>query len=595
MSNPVRGQDRPESGRSPVILPFRVSVKEHDFCRSSTRLTSRAQRHGPAVAPSATAAAARPPADNQTLLRPSPRGRWRCRRSCSSCWSSLVRGCVDNRQRDRPCKDYNRDVTTLDRRTPRSGVATPLFDCAGAAPRRRERDAGHGDDQPAARRRRGDRSPGRGGSTRRTQMAGAQRNLELLLSLRDDGVENDRRQNPARRSATSAAAGNGGRRDRRPDAGVQRLRRDLLAARRAAIVKGALEDDGHRRRPTAARPASRCWRTPTSCPNIGWMDPANVARAARRQQRRARPTAARPRRACTAISSTPSASAARRCDPSTPATLPADAAADVRRHLHQRRRERRAERQSRRRDLRRRRQQTDHGAPRSCPRPRPASRRPPTSSSPRGRRPAAPRTIRVTIEPVPGEEDARQQLARRTPRCSSEAARMDELTSTTGIVAIAGWRASALVALIVAVVLAVALRRVRARPARAAGRGRHDDRPRRARRRARAGVPRAARVRRGRGRAAARTDGRRRAAARRRDRLPRARALRRLRRDVRPPVDLDRAARRAPQTASCCPRSSTATQARLYAKQVARRRRRAASCRPRRRRPCGSPLAGRAR
>ena len=51
----------------------------------------------------------------------------------------------------------------------------------------------------------------------------------------------------------------------------------------------------------------------------------------------------------------------------------------------------------------------------------------------------------------------------------------------------------------------------------------------------------------------------RRAAPRRRDRPPRARPLRRLQRDVGPPVDLDRAARRPRRRGSCCPRSTTAT------------------------------------
>ena len=66
-----------------------------------------------------------------------------------------------------------------------------------------------------------------------------------------------------------------------------------------------------------------------------------------------------------------------------------------------------------------------------------------------------------------------------------------------------------------------------------------------------------------------------RAAARRRVLPPRTRSLRRLQRDVRAPVALDRPARREPLGHRSCPRSTIATPARLYAKHDPRRQQRA--------------------
>ena len=80
--------------------------------------------------------------------------------------------------------------------------------------------------------------------------------------------------------------------------------------------------------------------------------------------------------------------------------------------------------------------------------------------------------------------------------------------------------------------------------------------------------------------------GDRRAAPRRRDRLPRADPLRRLQRDVGPPVDLDRAARRR-GSGVVVSSIHHRDQARLYAKQVVEGAA-SSSSRPRSRRRCGS-------
>ena len=75
----------------------------------------------------------------------------------------LVKGCVDNRH-EAALKDYNRSVRTLVEQS-RSEVAQAVL--RGAQRRMRRRvDAGAGDDQPAARRRRRGARPGASGSTR---------------------------------------------------------------------------------------------------------------------------------------------------------------------------------------------------------------------------------------------------------------------------------------------------------------------------------------------------------------------------------------------------------------------------------------------
>ena len=121
--------------------------------------------------------------------------------------------------------------------------------------------------------------------------------------------------------------------------------------------------------------------------------------------------------------------------------------------------------------------------------------------------------------------------------------RVHDLSSTAGIVAIAAG-AVAVVTFAITVVLAFRLRRVRADQRAVLG-GRQPG-PRRPRRGAAGAVRGALAVRAGRGRPPRRPHEGCRDPSRRGDRLPGARALRRLRRDVRPPVDLDRPARRHP-------------------------------------------------
>ena len=96
----------------------------------------------------------------------------------------LVKGCVDNR-REAALKDYNRSVRALVEQS-RNEVAKAFFDALGSA---------GGQDQRRCRRRSTSCastptriSRRRSGSTRPTRWQAAQTNLELVLSLRRDGV-----------------------------------------------------------------------------------------------------------------------------------------------------------------------------------------------------------------------------------------------------------------------------------------------------------------------------------------------------------------------------------------------------------------------
>ncbi|MDO8211447.1 hypothetical protein [Conexibacter sp. CPCC 206217] len=184
----------------------------------------------------------------------------------------LVRGCVGNRK-EQALKDYNRDVSTL-MQASRSRVSGPLFAALeGAASQRgeqvteaiaqlrvvaeREYDQAKALDAP-------------------DQVADAQHNLELLLSLREDGVRviADRIQQAI---GTSAAAGTA------LDSVAAQMQAfnasDVVYSQRVApFIKRALEDAGI--------PATYSGETGEQVlaysdflPNIGWMDPANVARA----------------------------------------------------------------------------------------------------------------------------------------------------------------------------------------------------------------------------------------------------------------------------------------------------------------------------
>jgi hypothetical protein len=213
----------------------------------------------------------RPPADDQTLL---------VRRLVAAgavvvvlvLLVVLVKGCVSNRQ-EQALKDYNRDVGTL-MQASRDTVSRRLFAALeGASSQRGEQvtetiaqlRAEAEDELSQAR-----------NLNAPDSVADAQHNLELVLSLREDGVRviADRIQQAIGTSAAASTA---------VDSIAAQMQAfnasDVVYSQRVApYIKRALEDDGI--------PATYSGETGEQVlaysdflPNIGWMDPANVARA----------------------------------------------------------------------------------------------------------------------------------------------------------------------------------------------------------------------------------------------------------------------------------------------------------------------------
>ncbi|MDW5593242.1 hypothetical protein VSS74_02760 [Conexibacter stalactiti] len=184
----------------------------------------------------------------------------------------LVRGCV-NSGREQALKDYNREVTSLMQQS-RSDVSTPLFAAlTGAAGQRGEQVTETIAQLRAVAERQLDSARALDAPD---QVADAQHNLELLLSLREDGVRviADRIQQAIGTSASAQTA---------LDLIAGQMQAfnasDVVYSQRVApYVKQALEDAGI--------PATYSGETGETVlpysdflPNIGWMDPANVARA----------------------------------------------------------------------------------------------------------------------------------------------------------------------------------------------------------------------------------------------------------------------------------------------------------------------------
>ena len=183
----------------------------------------------------------------------------------------LVRGCV-NSGREQALKDYNRDVTALmeDSRS----VGDRLFAAlTGAAAERGEQVT----ETIAQLRAVAERQYERARALDAPDAVGdAQHNLELVLSLREDGVRviADRIQQAI---GTTAAAENA------VDLIAGQMQAfnasDVIYSQRVApYIKKALEDNGI--------PATYSGETGETVlpyadflPNVGWMDPANVARA----------------------------------------------------------------------------------------------------------------------------------------------------------------------------------------------------------------------------------------------------------------------------------------------------------------------------
>jgi hypothetical protein len=184
----------------------------------------------------------------------------------------LVRGCV-NSGREQALKDYNRDVTAL-MEASRTDVSARLFAAlTGAAAERGEQVT----ETIAQLRAVAERQYERARALDAPDAVGeAQHNLELLLSLREDGVRviADRIQQAigttaAAQNAVNAIAGQ-----------MQAFNAsDVIYSQRVApYVKKALEDNGI--------PATYSGETGETVlpyadflPNVGWMDPSNVARA----------------------------------------------------------------------------------------------------------------------------------------------------------------------------------------------------------------------------------------------------------------------------------------------------------------------------
>jgi hypothetical protein len=183
----------------------------------------------------------------------------------------LVRGCV-NSGREQALKDYNRDVSTLMEES--RSVSDRLFaTLTGAAGQRGEQVTETIAQLRAVAERQYDRARGLSAPD---AVGNAQHNLELLLSLREDGVRviADQIQ---RAIGTTAAAQNA------LDLISGQMQAfnasDVIYSQRVApYVKQALESNGI--------PATYSGETGETVlpyanflPNIGWMDPANIARA----------------------------------------------------------------------------------------------------------------------------------------------------------------------------------------------------------------------------------------------------------------------------------------------------------------------------
>ena len=227
-----------------------------------------------------------------------------------------------------------------------------------------------------------------------------------------------------------------------------------------------------------------------------------------------------------------------------------------------------------------------------------------TVAVPLGQAPPIGVGVKITVEvrKVPGEDNVDEQQGRvpgdlppqliaagRRPPPSPSRLPFEpmgaELSSTVGIVALAA-SALALAAVCLCIVLFRQLRQLRADQRAVLGEQQEQDLVAHAAA-LDASFRDAAGLRPRRGRAARRPAGGRRAAPRRRDRAHRPHPLRRLQRDVRAPVDVDRAARQPRAPAWCSPRSTTATRLGCTPSRCPRAR---ASCasRPRRRKPSAS-------
>ncbi|MBB4661037.1 hypothetical protein [Conexibacter arvalis] len=150
----------------------------------------------------------------------------------------LVRGCVGSR-REQALKDYNREVRTLVERS-RESVATPLFQALNGAANRRGEDVTTTINQLRVVAE--DQLEQAEGFDVPDQMKDAQHNLELVLSLRHDGVQQiaDRVQAAISRSAQAGQAVD--------DIAAQMQAfnaTDVVYSQRVApLILRALQDDG---------------------------------------------------------------------------------------------------------------------------------------------------------------------------------------------------------------------------------------------------------------------------------------------------------------------------------------------------------------
>lgn len=184
----------------------------------------------------------------------------------------LVKGCLGSR-REQALKDYNREVSTL-MQASRTNVSRPLFAAlTGAAAERGEQVTETIAQLRAVAEEQLDQAKGLDAPD---QVSDAQHNLELLLSLREDGVGviADRIQQAIGTSAAAGAA---------QDSIAGQMQAfnasDVIYSQRVApYIKQALEDAGI--------PATYSGETGEQVvaysdflPSIAWMSPANVARA----------------------------------------------------------------------------------------------------------------------------------------------------------------------------------------------------------------------------------------------------------------------------------------------------------------------------
>ena len=392
-------------------------------------------------------------------------------------------------------------------------------------------------------------------------------------NFRADGAA---RRSPTRSRRAQAAGSRRARPrspDRRPDAGLPGLRRRLLAARRAAHQGGA-----RRRTASAAR------RSPTSqfLPTLDWLDAADVVRQRLGGQRRGGTASADGPPApglhghgldsassVGGMTLQPGAGVNR--DPGGASlTFTVKFQNQGENDETRRRRARSTVTAGRQADHRRARRSTQTNAEQHGRRSTiPLGQTPPTGQ---------PVTIKVAVAPVPGEKNTDNNKQTYTGHLhAAESARPAAAAGPTSPrgrprarpPASSRWplrrRSRARRASLVARAAAAACARdQRAVLGERGARGPRRPRRRRSQRDFRALHDYVEDV-------APRLDGaagRRRGAPRRRDRLPRPGPLRRLQRDVRPPVDLDRAARRPRARASSSRSIHHRDQARLYAKQV---------------------------